>query len=193
MTVRSSLTGLALMGVLLTGCAGQKFYVNVSGLEDAQAPDKRSYVLHPGAETIDDLQFKEFAVYANRALQGRGYVPAKEGAAEVVVFLSYGVGDPKTSYYSTGLRGSFHTRTDYFRWATLEAVDADVYAKTQKVVRLWRTTMLSDGASGDLRVVFPILIAAGEPYIAANTRQQVLRVLTDDSPEVVAMRGEAKR
>ncbi|CAN5651774.1 DUF4136 domain-containing protein [soil metagenome] len=195
MTIRSGLAAAVLtVAVVLAGCSGPKFYVEVSGLKDAQAPEKRSYVLRPGTKAVDpdDLQFKEFATYANRALQDRGYLPAREGAAEVVIFLSYGVGDPKTTYYSAGLRGAFHTRTDFFRWASLEAVDADVYAKTQKVVQLWRTTMLSDGASGDLRIIFPILIAAGQPYLAANTGQQVLKVLTDDSPEVLAIRGEPK-
>jgi hypothetical protein len=222
--------GLALL--LVAGCAalGPQFHVNVDALRDAQAPEKRTYVIYPGLRDVDahDLQFKEFAAYVHRALQARGFVPAQEsGPAEIVIFLSYGIGDPQTTYYSYpifgqvgggtstfsgstyGSGGYSHTtgtvttqpkfgvvgtgtgaQTEYFRWAAIEAVDVDAFAKSQQVVQLWRTTMTSSGSSGDLRRVFPVMVAAAQPYMATQTAQQVRRVLTETSPEVVSVRGE---
>jgi hypothetical protein len=236
MTNRSRLVAAVVTVVvfLTAGCAalGPQFHVSVNALRDAQAPEKRTYVLYPGLKDVDpnDLQFKEFAAYVHRALQGRGYVPAQEGSpADIVIFVSYGIGEPQTTYYSYpifgqvgggtstfsastyGSGGYAHTtgtvtsspqfgvvgtgtgaRTEFFRWSVVEAVDVDAFVKTQKVVQLWRTTMTSSGSSGDLRLVFPIMVAAGQPYIATNTGQQVRRILNEASPEVVAIRGEKK-
>ncbi len=236
MAARSVYVGAVVIGVVLltAGCAalGPQFYVNVNGLRDPQAPEKRTYVLYPGLKGVEptDLQFKEFAAYVHRSLKSRGYAAAEQGGpADVVVFLSYGIGEPQTTYYSypifgqvgggtssftasTWGSGGYATttgtvtsspqfgivgtrtgaRTEFFRWAVIEAVDVDTFVNTQKVVQLWRTTMASSGSSGDLRRVFPILVAAGQPYIATNTGQEVHRVLNEASPEVVAIRGEKK-
>ncbi len=236
MTDRSGfLVAVIMVAILLVaGCAalGPQFHVSVDALRDAQAPEKRTYVLYPGLKDVDanDLQFREFAVYVHRALQTKGFVPAQDGGpADVVIFVSYGIGDPQTTYYSYpifgkvgggtstfsastyGSGGYAHTtgtvtasprfgvvgtgvgaRTEFFRWAVVEAVDVDAFVKTQQVVQLWRTTMTSSGSSGDLRLVFPIMVAAAQPYIATNTGQQVRRILNEASPEVVAVRGEKK-
>lgn len=236
MTSRFSLIATIVTGVLLliAGCAamGPHFSVNVSGLRDIAAPEKRTYVLYPGLKDVDpnDLQFREFATYVHRALRANGFAPAKEGnPPEIVIFLSYGIGEPKTTYYSYpiigqigggmgtfsastyGSGGYAHTtgtvtsfpqvgvvgtgtgaQTDFFRWAVIEAVDVDAFAKTQKIVQLWRTTLTSSGSSGDLRRVFPVMVAAGQPYMATDTGQQVQRNLDDTSPEVAAIRGEKK-
>jgi hypothetical protein len=236
MTSRSSLVAAVVTIVLLlmAGCAARvlHFDVNGSALRDVAAPEKRTYVLYPGIKDVDpnDLQFKEFSTYVHRALLAKGFAPAKEGSPpEIVIFLSYGIGEPKTTYYSYpiigqigggmstfsastyGSGGYAHTtgtvtsfpqvgvvatgigaRRDFFRWAVIEAVDVAAFAKTQKIVQLWRTPMTSSGSSGDLRLVFPVMVAAGQPYMATDTGRQVQRTLTETSPEVLAILGEKK-
>jgi hypothetical protein len=216
--------------LLAAGCAslGPRFYVDVSALRDSQLPEKRTYVVYPGLQGVDptDLQFREFAGQLDRVLHAKGFTPAAANARpDVLILLSYGIGEPQTSYYSypvfgqiaggtnsftastfgsggftrtTGTvtsptrHGVVGTRTvarrEFERWAAVEAVDVDTFAKTQKIGQAWRTTMTSSGRSGDLRRVFPVMLAAGQPYIGTNTRQQVRRVLSDESPEVVAIR-----
>lgn len=232
MTKQYRLLGMLVIGVFLLtpGCAVRQFHVNVNALRDSHAPEKRTYVLYPGLKDVEptDLQFKEFAGYVDRALQPKGFAPGREGSRpDIVIFLSYGIGDPQTTYYSYPIFGQIGggtstfsastygsggyaqttgtvtssprygvvgtgtgSRTEFFRWAALEAVDVDAFLKTQKVVQLWRTTMTSSGSSGDLRLVFPVMVAAGQSYIATNTRQQVRRVLAERSREVVAIRGK---
>ena len=94
---------LMLVG-LGAGCATQPtILVNVDALSVPGAATAQEYVLLPGAEDIspDDLRFKEFCVYLERALVSKGFVPA-EGldSAEVVIFVSYAIGDPKDHIYS---------------------------------------------------------------------------------------------
>jgi hypothetical protein len=216
--------------LLVAGCAslGPRFYVDVSALRDVQLPEKRTYVVYPGQQGVDptDLQFREFAAQLDQVLQAKGFTPAAPDARpDLVILLSYGIGEPQMSYYSYPVFGRISggtstftastfgsgggtrtagtissptrhgvvgtrtgTRREFTRWAAVEAVDVEAFAKTQKIAQAWRTTMTSSGASGDLRRVFPVMLAAGQPYIGTNTRQQVRRVLSDESPEVVAIR-----
>jgi hypothetical protein len=221
---------VALALVAAAGCAslGQRFYVDVSALQDPRLPEKRTYVIYPGLQAVDpaDLQFREFAGQLDRVLLAKGFRPAAPDARpDLLVLMSYGIGEPQTSYYSYpvfgrisggtstftastfGSGGSAQTtgtvtsptrhgvvatrtvaRKEFQRWAAIEAVDVETFIKTQKIAQAWRTEMSSSGSSGDLRRVFPVMLAAGQPYIGAKTRQQVRRVLKDDSPEVVAIR-----
>ncbi|UWN49844.1 hypothetical protein ASALC70_02061 [Alcanivorax sp. ALC70] len=98
-----------LVAFLLVGCAtlGQpKFNVKVSSLASAEAPQKKTYLLLPGNEgvTWEDLQFQEYASYVMRMLNSLGFKYAESSKnAELVVFLSYGIGDPDEHQYSYSL------------------------------------------------------------------------------------------
>ncbi len=193
---RWAVLGFALGLVVACAGGGTTYGVKVSGLADTHAPARRSYALRPAKSVSEtDLQFREFSSYADRALRARGFVPSDQATAEVIVYLSYGVGDGKTRHYTrTGdgvVGGADYTEeSDFYRWAVLEAIDALEFAKTQKVVQLWRTTMTSSGATSDLRAVFPALIAAGQPYFGADTGEQVFRDISADGPEVSAIRAK---
>jgi len=194
--------------VVMVGCAPKalQFEVKVDALRDPEAPEMRTYVVRPGLEGLDanDPQFKEFATYLDSALCDNGFRPAEEGGpVEMVIFLSYGVGEPRTTTESTAAYGSVSgrtapgvvstrtvDRTEYPRWVVVEAVDADAFVKTHQFVELWRTAMTSSGSSGDLRLVFPIMVAAGKSYIATSTGRPVSCMLTENSPEVLKVRGQ---
>lgn len=98
-----------LIAVLASGCAtmGQlQFEVRVDSLASPAAQQKRTYLLLPGNEgvTWDDLQFQEYAVYVMRVLNAQGFVSAQKAEdADVVIVLSYGIGDPQTRQYSYSL------------------------------------------------------------------------------------------
>ncbi len=185
----------ALASVLLvTGCGGIDYHIKISGLRDPQASAKTKYVLRPTAKVNpSDLQFREFSTYTNRALALHGFTLVDdENDAELAIFLDYGIGERPTTYTVTpGFGGpDVEANESFFRWARLEAVDGPEFFKSQKVVELWRTTMASSGANANLRVVFPILLAAGQPYFGKDTPQDVFRVLDDGSPEVIAIRAK---
>ena len=74
--------------------------------------------------------------------------------------------------------------TIFFRFLLLSAYDLEVYRKQEKEVQVWKTTVTSSGSSGDLRRVFPILVAASRPYIGVNTGQQI-KVILDETDQVV--------
>jgi len=87
--------------------------------------------------------------------------------------------------YSSGA-GSYVT---YFRHMALSACDIAHYQETQQLKEVWRTYVASTGSSGDLRRVFPIMVAAAWQHIGENSRGQVQVKLNENSPLVREVKG----
>ena len=76
--------------------------MNVDSIGNS-SPDKKTYLLLSGNNDVkaDDLQFKEYAAYVHRALIEQGFVLAESPEkANVGIFLSYGIGEPREHQYS---------------------------------------------------------------------------------------------
>ena len=98
----------------------------------------------------------------------------------------------KPTYGITGSTTHTGTRTTYLRYMWLDAVDLNEYRSSEKEVRLWKTTVTSTGSSGDLRQVFPILVAASKPHIGSNTGKQIRVILSETDKRVIEIKGESK-
>lgn len=222
---------------ILLGCAfGPMYYVKIDSISGLDTGTKKTYILLSGVKDVDpnDLQFREYSSYVERALSSSGYVRAEDFKdANIAVFLSYGIGDPKDHQYSyslpvwgqTGVSssttygtissygsyGTYHGTTTYtpsygitgytthvgsyttvFRFVVLDAVDLVKYRRSEKIIQVWKTTVTSRGSSGDLRRVFPVLVAAATPYIGTNTGKQVDVTLTEGDKAVSEIKGLAK-
>ncbi len=220
--------------VLTASCAiGPRCFVKVDSISSPKGNSKKTYILLSGIKDVDptDLQFKEFASYVEKALTLSGYTKAKNFEdAEIAIFLSYGIGDPKEHVYSYSLpvwgqtgvsssttygtitsHGSYSTYqgtttytpsygikgytyhvgsyTTFFRFLILDAVDLEEYKQSGKVVEVWKTIVTSKGPSGDLRRVFPVLVAAARPFIGTNTGKQVDITLTEQDDRVLEIKG----
>jgi len=240
---------LALTMAVLSGCVATspKLIASIDSIGDAK--EYKTYILLPSNKGIkeDDLQFKEYAVYVNRALSKKGFILAESfQKADMAIFLGYGIGDPNTHQYTysvptwgqTGVSSSTtntnsraygslntygnygtysgNTNTNstttytptygvtgstthlgsyitYTRYIILNAVDLNEYKKSKRDVQLWKTTVQSTGGSGDLRSVFPIIVAASNDYIATNTGGRVQVGLLIDDARVLEIKGVAKR
>lgn len=237
MKLNFSLLSLVFGVLILSGCATTqpKFHVNVDSIGSA-SENKKSYVLLPGNKDTkaDNLQFKEYATYVNRALLKQGFVPAESFEnANIAIFLIYGIGDPQehqytysiptwgqtgvSSSYTTGTLSSYGSHgsysgtttytptygitgstthsgsyTTYFRYMILDAIDLDEYKRSKKEVQLWKTTVTSSGSSGDLRLVFPLLVAASKQYIATNTGKKIKVELYETDERVIEIKGTVK-
>ena len=112
-------------------------------------------------------------------------------AADLAIFLSYGIGDPETIEHTysipitgqTGVVSSYnfysgsttytptygivaysqgtYAETLFTRHIYLRAYDLKEYRETKKETIIWDTRIASSGSSADLRRTFPVLIAAG--------------------------------
>lgn len=194
---------------------------------------KNNFVILPGIENIDpnSLQFQEYANYIKRALEQFGYKFVKDPKkANGVIFLSYGIGNPKTKTYTysvpvwgqTGYSSSYttgnvysygnwanvniHTTynpsygiigykneslefTEYTRYILLNAIDLKYFEKNKKIKEYWNTAIISVGSSGDLRYVFPYLIAGSMKYIGTNTGKIITGYIYEDDSYIDIIKG----
>lgn len=226
----SSRCSFLIAAVLLSCCVTAQptriiFISSVSALARSDAQEKRKFLLLPGEEGVAemDLQFLEYAGYVRRLLGETGFVPASSvDDADAIVFLSYGIGDPKEHVYSysvpvwgqTGVSSSYTTGTvstngsysgsttyvptygvtghsshvgtytTYTRFMRVAAFDAREYVKSQKLIQVWTTTVVSTGSSGDLRRVFPYMAAACRRLVSVSTPESVKISVPEGDPYV---------
>lgn len=98
---------LSLLLVLLSGCAvtprPMEVRSDIDALAIAEAQNRRQFVILPGNKDTGefDLQFIEFKNYVEKALLNRGFIKSPSlQAGDVVLFLSYGVGEPQVHQYA---------------------------------------------------------------------------------------------
>ena len=121
-------------------------------------------------------------------------------AADVVLFLAYDIGEPQIEVPQLGAvgTGTYHTtfnaatgsattterktlgvtgyRTKtrktvtFSRYLYLSAIDLRAYRQSGEMVEAWRTVVISEGTSNDLRRVFPVMMAAAMRRLANNTQ-----------------------
>ncbi|HVP18544.1 MAG TPA: hypothetical protein VMU36_06060 [Spirochaetia bacterium] len=166
---------------------------------------------------MNDLEFAEYAKYVDYALSKAGHQKAKSiDDASEAIFLYYGIGNPGPHRYTFWLPGSDTTESSSLtapdniiaygtwgisgvggdqqnqgscRYISLSAVDLVKYKEERHVLESWRMEISSTGSSNDLRLVFPVMIAASENYLGQDTRKILYRTLTDEDPQVVDMRA----
>lgn len=98
-----------------------------------------------------------------------------------------------TTYTPTyGVTGSTtHTGsyTTFTRYMILSALDLNQYKINEQQKQVWRTSVISTGSSGDLRQVFPVLVAASRPYLSKNTGKQVNVLIKEQDRSVLEIKG----
>ena len=106
----SRLSVIVALGVALLGCVSigrVPMEVQVSGYAKADYPPAtQKYLILPAEKGIspDHLEFSEYARYVDYALSKAGFQKASSpDDATVVVFLSYGIGNPEEHQYSITL------------------------------------------------------------------------------------------
>jgi hypothetical protein len=212
----------------------ERYTIGIDSIASKKANEKIYYILLPGNkdENVDNLKYKEFAKYVNRALKLSGFIHVKhQEDADIMIFLTYDIGDPKehvytyaipvfgqtgyssshtsgtlksygnygtysktTTYtpsfgikgYGTGV-GSFIT---YFKYIVLDAYDLKKYAKSNKMIQVWRTTITNNGESGDLRKMFPRMLGGALGYIGEDTEQLETFNIEEGHPDIDAILGK---
>lgn len=178
---------LLLFCATLIGCASEpQYYVSVTAWAGPDAESAKRYVLIPGGEIrADDLQYLEYAGYLDRALQSQGFEKASGTEnAEVIVSVIYSIEEPQRHAYTYSVP-TFFTRT-----LGLLAMEPPNMQPGMRPSELWRLTAVSSGYSGDLRSVFPYLVAAARPYLGKGTPAEAVDVtLVENDPTVNEVRG----
>lgn len=94
------------------------------------------------------------------------------------------------TYGVTGYRSSNYTYTTYTRYVSLDAFYWRDLRDRDEVVPAFQTSIVSEGSSGDLRRVFPVMIAAAAESIGRNTGQAQAIALQETDARVLSILGE---
>ncbi len=97
------------------------------------------------------------------------------------------------SYGITGFVPITTTHVSYTHTIVLEAYDFNEYAKTKKWNSLWKITASSVNSCGDLRIAFPMLVAALKPYINVNTGKKISIWINENDKKVKEVKGTANQ
>ena len=79
--------------------------------------------------------------------------------------------------------------TTFTRHAFLTAYDLVEFRNNKKELVVWETKIASVGSGGDLRLIFPIMIAASRQYIGVSTGKIVNVFLHEDDVPVLEVKG----
>jgi hypothetical protein len=124
---------------------------------------------------------------------GQTGVASSQTYGTVSSYGGFGTYSGSTTYTPTyGVTGStthIGTNTIYTRFMTLNAYDISIYLKDEKMSQVWKTSAVSTGSSGDLRMVFPYMAAAVQPYIGTNTLMKIELEIQENDPSVQKIRG----
>jgi len=79
--------------------------------------------------------------------------------------------------------------TTFRRYLLLEACETATYLQSGQRKQIWRANVQSSGLSNDLRLVFPYLAAAMQPYLGTNTGHMVTVDIDESDPLVGSLLG----
>ncbi len=93
------------------------------------------------------------------------------------------------TYGVVGSRQYSGTYVTFTRYISLNALDLAAYRKAEEEKQVWKTDIFSTGSSGDLRKVFPVMLAAAAQYIGDNTGQKIKVTLYEYDQRVKAIKA----
>jgi hypothetical protein len=170
----------------------------VHSVADPYAETAQAYLVLPLNRGVKntDLEFVEYSGYLSKALDALGYHHASSWQdAELVVFLGYGIGRPEDHLESYDLPASEQTGTEYrprvegqtsfTRYAIINAVDAKEYKAGRRLLRVWSTKIVSVGDTGDLRAMFPVIVAGAWDLLGVDSGNVVRRRVELNGAEVL--------
>lgn len=80
---------------------GARVQVEINSYADKEKINLNRYIIYPADENISlgSLEFKEFSSYVKNVLDARGFIEVSDvGQADILLFFSYGIGEPKLEY-----------------------------------------------------------------------------------------------
>lgn len=125
---------------------------------------------------------------------GQTGVASSRTTGSASVFGNFGNYSSTTTYTPqygiTGSRTALGSFTTYDRFIVLDAYSVENSNEPAIGNQLWKTTIKSTGSSGDLRRVFPVMVAAARNYVGENTGQIVEVTLFETDTRVREIKGE---
>ncbi len=93
------------------------------------------------------------------------------------------------SYGIIGYKTNIGSYTTYTRYITIGAINLKKFKKTKKISEYWHIDIFDQDKSGDLRLVFPYLIAASWVYFGEDTGKIIQTQIYENDPIIDLIRN----
>jgi hypothetical protein len=103
---------------------------------------------------------------------------------------TYGTATQTPQYGVVGSQQFSGTAVTHLRFLLVDALDMKTLRGDKKNISVWRTEVMSRGTSGDLRRVFPIMVAAATPYFGKDTKKRIVIDLGERDKRVRELEAE---
>jgi hypothetical protein len=94
------------------------------------------------------------------------------------------------NYGITGYSTVHGSTTTFNRFLNMVALDNDYFISHQKEIRLWQIEVTSEGASDDLRKVFPFMIVGAKNYIGHSSGEKKEIGIYENNLDVRKLKGD---
>ena len=98
---------------------------------------------------------------------------------------------PVATYGVTGSIPVTEKYDTYDRYFILDAINFSLLRQSGTQTQVWKVTTTSTGSSSDLRRVFPVMVAASQPYIGRNSGKQIKLNIDEDDPSILGLKANA--
>ena len=96
------------------------------------------------------------------------------------------------SYGITGSTNHVDSYTTYKRFMYIDAIDMKKFITSNKVFPVWKTSVTSEGSSGDLRKVLPVMVVGAIPYLGKNSGNLIKIEISEDDRRILEIKGLQK-
>jgi len=97
---------------------------------------------------------------------------------------TYGTATQTPQYGVAGSEQFSGSTLTYLRYLRVDVFVMKTLQNEKKKIPVWRTDVMSRGRTDDLRIVFPVLVAAATPHFGKNTKRQVIIDISDGDKQV---------
>jgi hypothetical protein len=154
------------------------------------SPDIEIYLSYGMGDAVQHVSTYNVPVYGQTGVQSYTYVNTTRNASGIST-ISNTYETPQ--YGITGFTTQTDTYTTYPKYIIIDAYDARNVTQGSQMKQIFKTSISSQGASRELRKVFPYMLAGAEKYIGANTGEEITVSFTADNPMVLQIKGIAKQ
>ena len=93
-------------------------------------------------------------------------------------------------YGIVGATTQVYTYTEYTRYINVDAYFTSRWEQEKELVPAFTTEIVSTGSSGDLRKLFPIMLAGSLEHIASTTQGYVPITMVESDPRIAMLLGQ---
>lgn len=164
---------------------------------DAVSPDVIAFLDYGIGEPESRVGSYSMPVYGQTGVASSTTTTTGTATANRYGNTVYGTGNATStttntpSYGVVGSTTQVYSYTEYTRFIRVDAYFTSRWEEQEELVPAFTTEIVSTGTSGDLRKLFPIMLAGSMEHIASTTQGYVPVTMTESDPRIGFVLGVA--